>query len=158
IVASIRLLKKSGRVRKGMQSSMNTPPIAYIVFNRPHHTQRTFSTIRAQRPEKLFVIADGPRVENTADAERCRKVRAIIDQVDWPCEVYRDYAEMNLGLKRRVSSGLDWVFGHVDRAIVLEDDCLPHPDFFVFCENLLQRYLDDDRIWALTGNNFQHGR
>lgn len=131
------------------------PPIAYIIFNRPRHTRETFAAIRAQQPAKLFIIADGPRPGHPTDAERCREVQEIVEQIDWPCEVYRNYADENLGLKRRVSSGLDWVFEKVDRVIVLEDDCLPHPDFFGFCETLLERYENDERVWVITGNNFQ---
>lgn len=131
--------------------------IAYIIFNRPTHTRRTFAAVRAQRPEKLFIIADGPRPGHSTDVTRCSEVREIVKQIDWPCEVYRNYADINLGLKRRVSSGLDWVFEQVDRVIILEDDCLPHPDFFSFCETLLDRYENDDRVWAITGNNFQNG-
>jgi hypothetical protein len=132
--------------------------IAYIVFNRPRHTRKTFAAIRARRPSKLFIIADGPRKAHPEDMNRCREVREIVEQIDWPCDVRRNYADENLGLKRRVSSGLDWVFGQVDKAIVLEDDCLPHPDFFTFCETLLDRYEGDERIWVITGSNFMDGR
>jgi hypothetical protein len=87
-----------------------------------------------------------------------RQVRAIVEQVDWRCEVRRNYVDSNLGLKRRVSSGLDWVFSHVERAIVLEDDCVAHPDFFRFCDAMLERYAEDERVAVVTGNNFQNGR
>ena len=132
-------------------------PVAYIVFNRPRHTHKTLAAIRSQKPSKLFIIAYGPRSDHPTDRERCREVREIVEQIDWPCEVHRNYAEENLGLKRRVSSGLDWVFEHVERAIVLEDDCLPHPDFFRFCESLLDHYETDERVWVITGNNHQGG-
>ena len=114
---------------------MNALSIAYIIFNRPRHTRETFEVIRAQRPAKLFIIADGPRPGHPTDAERCKAVRKIVEDIDWPCEVHRDYADQNLGLKRRISSGLTWVFSLTETAIVLEDDCLPHPDFFRFCQN-----------------------
>lgn len=133
-------------------------PIVFIVFNRPRHTERTFRAIRQRRPSQLFIVADGPRVGHPTDAFRCAEVRAIVQNIDWPCEVHRDYADYNLGLKRRVSSGLDWVFGQVESAIVLEDDCLPHPDFFTFCDAMLQRYAADKRVWVVTGNNFQDGK
>lgn len=133
-------------------------PVAFIVFNRPQHTAVTFARIRAQRPTHLFIIADGPRPGNVADPDRVREVRALLDDVDWPCVVRREYSSDNLGCKRRVSSGLDWVFSQVDRAIVLEDDCVPTDDFFSFCEELLDRYVDDDRVAAVTGNNFQDGK
>jgi len=136
---------------------MNTP-IAYFAFNRPRHTRETFAVIRAQCPTKLFIITDGPRPGHATDDEQCKEVREIVEKIDWTCEVYRNYADRNLGLKRRVSSGLDWVFSQAERAIVIEDDCLPHPDFFIFCESLLERYESDERVWVITGNNFQNGR
>ncbi len=132
-------------------------PVVLLVFNRPQHTAEMFAAVRARRPARLLVVADGPRPDHPDDRERCAQVRAIVEEVDWPCEVSRDYADTNLGLKRRVSSGLDWVFAQVDRAIVLEDDCVAHPDFFLFCDELLERYADDERVWVITGDNFQAG-
>lgn len=137
---------------------MTHTPIAYIVFNRPQHTAQTFAVIREQRPSQLFIIADGPRPGHPNDAERCAAVRAIVEQIDWPCEVHRNYADSNLALKRRVSSGLDWVFSQVERAIVLEDDCLANSDFFRFCDELLDLYAEDERVAVITGNNFQDGQ
>lgn len=128
-----------------------------ILFNRPEFTRATFAQIREQRPLHLFIIADGPRQGHSTDQDRCAEAREVVGQVDWPCNVHRNYAEQNLGSKQRVSSGLDWVFSHVDRAIVLEDDCVPHPDFFHFCEQLLDYYADDPRVGVVTGDNYQFG-
>lgn len=132
-------------------------PIAFIIFNRPRHTRQSFALIREQRPSKLLIIADGPRLGHPTDGERCRETREIVKNIDWPCEVLRNYADINLGCKNRVSSGLDWVFTQVDKAIILEDDCLPNKDFFSFCDELLVRYENDPRVWVVTGNNFQNG-
>jgi hypothetical protein len=44
------------------------------------------------------------------------------------------------------------------RAIVLEDDCLPHPGFFRYCEELLERLRDDERVSAISGCNFRFGK
>jgi hypothetical protein len=126
--------------------------VALILFRRPELTARVFERIREARPPALFLIADGPRAGNAADDERrCEQARATVERVDWPCEVTRDYADANMGLKRRIPSGLDRVFGEVEEAIVLEDDCLPHPFFFPFCEELLERYRDDERVVHITG-------
>ena len=136
---------------------LNTP-VVLIVFNRPRQTRLTFAAIRQQQPAQLFIIADGPRSGHPTDVERCLAVHESLAEIDWPCVVHRNYAEVNLGCKHRVISGLDWVFSQVDRAIVLEDDCLPHPDFFTYCQELLNRYASDERIYAITGDNFQDGR
>lgn len=130
-------------------------PIALIIFNRPDTTDRVFQAIRQAQPQRLFVIADGPRVGRPGEAEKCAATRAIIDQVDWECEVLTNYSDTNLGCKYRVSSGIDWVFSQVEEAIFLEDDCLPAPSFFPFCQTLLEKYRYDDRVMMISGNNFQ---
>lgn len=132
-------------------------PVAFLIFNRPDTTEKVFEEIRRARPPKLLVVADGPRADKSGDAEKCRAVRTIIDRVDWPCEVLTNYSDTNLGCKKRVSSGLDWVFDTVEEAIILEDDCLPHPTFFRFCEELLEKYRDDEHIMMISGDNFQFG-
>lgn len=136
---------------------MTSVPVAYIIFNRPDLTQATFDALRKQRPSELFVIADGPRPDHPTDVARCEETRAIVANIDWPCHVRRNYSDCNLGCRQRVLTGLDWVFSEVDRAIVLEDDCLPHPDFYTFCKTILDRYESDDRIWVASGSNFQDG-
>ena len=134
-------------------------PIAFIIFNRPGVTERVFARIRQAHPEKLFIIADGPRADHSEDVEKCAAAQRVLkDGVDWPCEVNRDFAENNLGCKKRVSSGLDWVFSQVEEAIILEDDCLPDPSFFPYCEELLARYRDEPRIMHIGGTNFQRWR
>ena len=89
-----------------------------------------------------------------------RRHAPIIEQVDWECEVLTQYAAHNMGCRRRLSSGLDWVFSSVEQAIILEDDCEPHPSFFRYCDELLSKYRDDERIAHVGGSNFQfgHGR
>ena len=133
-------------------------PVAFLLFNRPETTAQVFAEIRRARPQKLLVVADGPRIDRPGEAEKCRAARAIIDTVDWPCEVLKNYSDENLGCKVRVSGGLDWVFEHVEEAIILEDDCLPHPTFFLFCQELLEKYKDDQRVMQISGSNFQDGK
>ena len=133
-------------------------PVAFIIFNRPDTTARVFAEIARARPSKLIVVADGPRAEFPGEAELCARARAVIDAVDWKCEVATDFSDRNLGCRARVSSGLDFVFSQVEEAIILEDDCLPHSSFFPFCESLLQKYRDEDRVMAISGDNFHRGR
>ncbi len=133
-------------------------PVAFIIFKRPNTTERVFEAIRQAKTPKLFVIADGPRIDHPGEAEKCEATRAIIERIDWDCEVIKNYSDTNLGCAKRVSSGLDWVFSNIEEAIVLEDDCVPHPTFFQFCEELLEKYRYDTRIASISGANFQLGR
>jgi hypothetical protein len=138
------------------QNNMKTP-VAFLIFNRPDTTARVFAEIRRAGPPKLLVVADGPRAGRKGEEELVETTRAIIDQVDWPCEVLKNYSDVNLGCKKRVSSGIDWIFSTVEEAIILEDDCLPDPSFFPFCEELLERYRNDVRVCQIGGVNFQFG-
>lgn len=133
-------------------------PVAFIIFNRPDLTARVFSEIARARPRKLLVIADGPRPAKLGDAEKCATTRAIIDRVDWDCEVLKNYSDVNLGCGQRPAKGLRWVFDQVEEAIILEDDCLPHPTFFRFCDELLEKYRGDDRVMHISGDNFLQRR
>lgn len=132
-----------------------TTPIAFIIFNRPEKTARVFETIRSVRPKQLFIIADGPRTET--EKARTDATRAITEHIDWECDVQRLYSPKNLGVKKGPPTGISWVFSHVDRAIFLEDDCVPDPSFFPYCEELLERYKNDERVMQISGDNFQRG-
>ena len=129
-------------------------PVLFLVFNRPDTTQRVFDAIRAAQPPRLYVAADGPRAGDPAEAERCAAVRRIATAVDWPCELVTLIRPENLGCKRAVSSAITWFFEYEPEGIILEDDCLPDPSFFGYCDALLEHYRDDDRIMCISGDNF----
>lgn len=128
-------------------------PVALIIFNRPDTTEKVFEAISRAKPSKLFVIADGPRANQLGEAEKCAASRAIIDRVDWNCEVIKDYSDVNLGCGRRIATGISSMFERVEQAIILEDDCLPDLTFFRFCDELLNKYRDDERIMSISGFN-----
>jgi hypothetical protein len=136
-----------------MQTKTFETPVAFFVFNRHQTTRRVFEAIAKIRPARLLLIADGPRPDKAGEAEACRQVREIIGRVGWPCDVSTNFAASNLGCQERFISGLDWVFSLVEEAIILEDDCLPDLSFFLFCEELLERYRGDKRIASITGTN-----
>lgn len=133
-----------------------TAAVVFLVFNRPTLTERVFERIRAARPPLLFVVADGPRPDRPDDAGKCAEVRRLIEEgVDWPCELVRDYSDVNLGCGRRVASGITNAFRRVDEAIILEDDCLPDPTFFPFCTELLEKYRNESEVGLISGSHHQ---
>jgi len=128
-------------------------PIVFIIFNRPDTTKKVFEEIKKIRPNKLFVIADGPRPYREGEDEKCRLTREIINEVDWECTVYKNFSDINLGCKKRIYTGLNWVFEQVEEAIILEDDCLPDPSFFEYCKRMLELYRDNEKIMSIEGTN-----
>ncbi len=128
-------------------------PVLFIVFNRPESTARVFESIKKLQPQRLFIAVDGAR--NDADKEKCEQVKRIIEGVDWDCDVKYLYRDKNVGVKLAGSSAIDWFFTQVEQGIILEDDCLPDQSFFWYCRDLLAYYKDDERVWHISGNNFQ---
>jgi len=128
-------------------------PVLFLVFNRPSTTRRVFEAIRAAKPSKLYIAADGPRYHKKGEAEKCLEVRTIVLDVDWECEVHKLFRNENLGCGEGVSKAITWFFDHEPEGIILEDDCLPSADFFSYCSELLERYRDDKRIMGVSGTN-----
>jgi hypothetical protein len=136
---------------------LNTP-LLFIVFNRPDPTAKVFEVIRKIKPRRLYLASDGPRSDRHDEWEKVNAVREIISKIDWECEVKHLFNTSNVGCKKAVYTAISWMFEHEEEGIILEDDCLPHADFFTFCEEMLFRYRSDDRVWAITGDNFQNGQ
>lgn len=133
-------------------------PILFLLFDRPDITQRVFDIIRQVQPRQLFVAADGPRKDYPKDIEKCKQARAIIEQVDWDCELKTLFRDQNLSGPVANPEAITWFFNHVEKGIILEDDCLPDKSFFSFCEELLNYYKNDPEILMISGNNFQIGK
>ena len=132
--------------------------VLFLVFNRPDTTTKVFQMIRQAKPPRLYVAADGARNNKVGEEEEIAKVREIATNVDWPCEVKTLFRDKNLGCKKAISEGITWFFENEEQGIILEDDCLPHLDFFNFCENLLDYYAEDEKVVCITGDNFQNNQ
>ena len=131
-------------------------PVLFMIFNRPDVTRDVFEKIRLAKPSRLYIAADGPRT-NRNEEELCKETRSVINQIDWDCQVKTLFREDNLGCKYAVSSAIDWFFSNEEEGVILEDDCLPSSDFFVFCDVMLEKYRLDSRIRHIGGSNFQNG-
>lgn len=136
-----------------MHESKTSVPVFLIFFNRPDTFRMVFDEVKKARPAQLFLACDGPRQGRMDDIMNTEKCKIIAADIDWKCEVHLNYSEENLGCGMRMTSGLNWMFEKVDRAIILEDDCVPSQDFFPFCEDLLERYKDDERICHICAMN-----
>lgn len=133
---------------------MYSTPVLFLIFARPETTKKVFERIRAIKPQKLYVAADGPRKNNLDEIQRSKDAKHIIDSIDWPCEVKKLYRDDNLGCMFAVSDAISWFFDNEEYGVILEDDCLPDLSFFLFCEELLLKYRDDNRIGHIGGSCF----
>lgn len=128
--------------------------VAIIVFNRPDTTKEVFEEIRRAKPPKLYIISDAPREGREEEQKKVAETRAYIEShVDWECEVIKNYAEANMGCKKRVASGITWLFEYEEAAIILEDDCVPKQEFFRYAQEMLEKYKDDESVYMVSGTN-----
>lgn len=132
----------------------NNTPVLLIVFNRPDTTLKVFATIKKAKPQKLYIAVDAPRMGNIEDEKNCPLVNEIVKQVDWVCETHYRFAETNQGCGPGPFNAISWAFKNEDRLIILEDDCVPAQPFFKYCEELLDRYKNDTRIWLISGDQY----
>jgi hypothetical protein len=137
----------SGLIMKNFK--FNTP-ILFMTFNRLDHTKLAFEEIRRAKPRKLFVASDGPR--NAEEKKKTDAVRKyIMDNLDWKCDVKTLFREKNMGCRVACAGAVDWFFENVKLGIILEDDCVPDPSFFRFCQEMLERYKDDEKVASVIG-------
>ena len=134
--------------------SKTCSPVLFIIFNRPSCTKRVFEEIKKAKPRKLFIAADGPRLDHPDDLSSCEKSRNIINQVDWNCDLKTMFRNNNLGCKYGPISAINWFFENVDKGIILEDDCFPDQSFFMYCTELLELYENNSKILSISGHNF----
>jgi hypothetical protein len=133
-------------------------PILIMVFNRPELTKRTFERIKKYKPKKLYIGCDGPRPNNIQDIKLNKEVKDIFKKINWKCKVYKSYSKSNLGIVKRTVKSFKWFFSKEEKGIIFEDDCLAHPNFFKYCEILLEKYKNEKKILMINGNNFQDGK
>ncbi len=131
-----------------------TTPVLFIVFNRPDTTRRVFSEIKKAKPPRLYIAADGPRTQE--EKKKTDAVRDyILKNIDWKCKVKTLFRDKNLGCKYAVSSAIDWFFENEETGIILEDDCVPSQSFFRFCQEMLEKYKNNEKIMHISGTNVE---
>jgi hypothetical protein len=150
--------RRAGHERRRRQQIRASSPVVMLTYARPDTTRRVLDVVREVRPPRLLVVADAPRPDEPEEQERFERTRALFSTVDWECEISANVADRHLGLTERIETGLDWAFEQVPEAIVLEDDCVPDPTFFAFCDALLDRYRESDEVMSICGTNYLFDR
>lgn len=129
-------------------------PILLIIFNRVDSLPLLINVLRQIQPTKVYIAADGPRQSRLEDIDKCEQTRKLaLDSIDWTCEIKTLFQEKNLGCGKAPATAISWFFENEDAGIILEDDCIPDISFFRFCDELLDKYKNDNRIMEICGTN-----
>ncbi|MGI9652435.1 nucleotide-diphospho-sugar transferase [Chryseobacterium sp. RLHN22] len=138
-----------------MPTKQYNTPILFLIFKREQSSLCVLNEIRKAKPTHLYIAADGPREDNNDDIINCEKTRkAVLKAIDWECEVKTLFRDINRGCGYGPAEAITWFFNQVEYGIILEDDIIPSQSFFSFCEELLIKYKDDDKIMSIAGTNF----
>jgi hypothetical protein len=135
-----------------------TKPVLLLLYDRLDTTFKVLEKIREVKPSRLYIAADGYRRTHPQEKESCEEARKIVNHIDWDCEIKTLFPDENSGPRVFVGGAISWFFEQEEDGIVLEHDCVPDTTFFSFCETLLDRYKDDERIMHISGDNFQYGK
>jgi hypothetical protein len=134
---------------------MFNTPILFITFNRPENTSKVLEEIKKQRPVSLFVFSDGPREGSNEDINKINETRTLIENgIDWECKLHKMFLKNNLGCGKGPAEAIGWFFQNVPEGIIIEDDCVPHPDFFGYCSQLLEKYRFNEKIMVIGATTY----
>lgn len=133
-------------------------PVLIIAFNRPSLTKQVIDAIRSYKPDRLYFAVNSARENYNQEYNKVESVKSLIKEIDWKCEVFTLFRNEHLLLKYSVSSAISWFFENEEMGIILEDDIVPDSSFFPFCEELLIRYKDNEKIGMISANNFSFGK
>ena len=138
---------------------MQNTPVLLVTFNRPEYVRRVLSVLRLEQSKELYIFQDGPRKDVSADVVNCSQVRSVIRElVDWDCTLHTFFSESNYGCGPGPAAAISWFFDHVEQGIIIEDDVVPHPDFFQYASELLEKYKDDSSVRAIGSMNVDRQR
>lgn len=140
--------------KDNMDEDNFTIPILFLVFNRLDTAMQVFNSIKKIKPTRLYIAADGPRMDKNEEQICVEVQRAVLSGIDWACEVKTLFRKENLGCGIAVSNAITWFFEQEEMGIILEDDTVPDITFFNYCADLLNFYKEDDRVMHISGNQY----
>lgn len=129
-------------------------PVLFMTFARPDYAEKSFSAIKAAQPKKLYFYSNKARVDREDEVARNNKVRELINQVDWDCDLHVWKRNEYVDVYTSLLGAKQWAFKNEDTLIMLEEDCFAGKAFFQFCDYFLEKYKDDLRVNFITGNNY----
>lgn len=133
---------------------MYSIPVLLVIFKRKDLSLKVVSAIREVKPSKLYIAGDAPRDYISGEIDDVKETRdAVLNAIDWPCEIKTLFRDRNLGCGLGVKTAIDWLFNNEEYGIILEDDCIADKTFFSFIAEMLHRYQNDSRIGMIAGTN-----
>lgn len=131
--------------------------VLFETFVRVKYARQVFDAIKVAKPEKLYFYSNKGRADHPGEIECNNEIRSWINEVDWPCQLHTFFRDECVDVYTSLRGAIDWVFENEGQAIILEDDCVPTPAFFEFCDRFLEKYKEEKRIGFISSCNYLKG-
>ena len=129
--------------------------VLFTIFNRKDVSVKAFQSIKEYKPKRLYIAADGPRKNKQGEDVLCEETRqAVLNEIDWECEVKTLFRDENLGCANAMYGAISWFFEQEEWGIICEDDVVVGQDFYKFCEDLLPRYSNEEKVMEISAQNY----
>ena len=128
-------------------------PVVLFIFKRSETTIKTIQILKKINARKIILVGDyGRNNEENKIVEKVRK--EVLSAIDWDCDVEKRFAAKNEGVFNQIGLGACDILKKEGKAIFLEDDNLPEESFFPYCEYLLDKYENNEKVLWICGTNY----
>ena len=129
---------------------MSKLPILVTFYNRPKKLEKLLLQLKFFDNIELYFAGDGPKNQN--DKKNVDKCWSLIKQHIKNENVANTLVRsQNLGCAEAMKSNLDWFFDSVAFGLILEDDCIPAPDFVNFLIQNLKVLISFNGYMCISG-------
>ena len=128
--------------------------VLMLTYNRADLFKKSLSSVLSIMPKRIYIFNDGPK-SNPQDIVKVYEVRKLIQNIKTKSIIIKNFNKYNLGCKKSNLKAIDWFFSKEKEGIIIEDDCIASREFFSFTSEMLNKYKDNNRIFCISGSNFQ---
>lgn len=127
-------------------------PILVIANKRPGHLKNLLTILEnINLNNRVYIFIDGPK--DDSEKNKVLMCQVLCENSKIQNKVIKCY-QNNLGCAKGPIAAINWLFEHEETGVIIEEDCVPVFSFFYYCLELLDKYYDDERIYHISGNQF----
>jgi len=139
-----------------MKSAEPSIPALIIAYRRTEQVLRIIEVLSKAGVTKIYLALDSAGDENPfAKAESESLLYSLLDlKEESSLEILIAKHSENVGCSAAVLSACDWFFSNEEYGIILEDDCIPSPDFVTFALSAKTMIERHPNLWIACGTQF----
>lgn len=130
-------------------------PVLILLYKKPKTTVQVINALKKVKPKLIYIAINIPPInKNKQDYIDYKKVLKLLDKIDWKCDLKIKKRKKHLSPYDSYKSAINWFFKNEKEGIILEDDTVPNKSFFTFCNQMLKKYRNNNRIALISGTSF----